>query len=227
MFETGPSGLVQIFDPWARVVEDVESPSGVWVRAVEEYLRIQQGAMGGNEGSVIESARRNLLERDDIAARTIADDLARHLRKSTGVDLAQPPTRWVHLDMPLESVAGVGSTEEGKAARGIFLCRKDSTGMDVHLIDGESGSALMMVVGTQRFEVERVGAQKLADLRTIGGTVPFTNELLEAMTSETGESGLLVDDGASILAPPLDVLQKFALRCGALLQSEALSRPAG
>ena len=218
MFERGPDGFMQVGDPWARAVEDVEAEDGLWVRAVEEYLAIQRSAAGGNMRVAVEARRRDLLDRRDVAAQAMASDLGDHLRMTSGRLPEQPFPRWVQIDVPQASGAAIPPRTEDSKLAGLLLCEKGARRMQVHLAGVTTGADLTLAVGERRFRVEKVGPRKMEDTPTIGGGLPLTPELVEAMASETGESGIEAAGGIAVRAPPLDTLQKLAIRCQALLQ---------
>jgi hypothetical protein len=218
MFERGPEGLMQVSDAWARAVEDVEAEDGLWVRAVEEYLAVQRSAANGNMREAVEARRRQLLDRRDVAGQAMASDLGDHLRVTSGQPLGQPSPRWVQIDMPLVSSAVIPPREKGSKLGGFLLCEKGKRRVQVHLAGVTRAAGLTLALGERRFQVEQVGPRKMGDMSTVGGYLPLTPELIEAMASETGESGIEAAGGVAVRAPPLDTLQKLALRCRALLR---------
>ena len=218
MFETGQTGLMQVRDPWARAVEDVEAEDGIWVRAVEEYLAIQQAAAGGDLRAAVETRRRQLLGQRDVAAQAMADDLGDHLRRSDEQAGAPAFPRWAQFDTPQAAGAAIVHGPESSAARAILLCRKDAPAIEVHSVGLPDATAMTLLIGEHRFGAEAVGPGKLETLPTTEGRLRPTAELFAVMARETSDSGIGSAAGTTTIAPPLDILQKLALRCQALLE---------
>lgn len=216
----GGAGMVQLFEPWARVVEDVEGPDGIWVKAVETYLELLAAAPGEKLRPAIAARRDVLLARkNDLAARAIGDDLDEHLR-TTG---PRPPpsqgARWRMVDGPLDAGAILAAT--GSKEPILFYCRSGSRSLDAKLF-GRSGGQIELAAGGGIFAaegeaatIEKIGGESVS---VLAGTIPLTGPLLSALQRNAADTGVRIDGRAQAAAPPLDVLQKLALRCSAFLR---------
>lgn len=223
----GGAGMVQLFEPWARVVEDVEGPDGIWVKAVETYLELLAAAPGEKLRPAIAARRDVLLARkDDLAARAIGNDLDDHLR-TTG---PQPPpsqgARWRLVDGPLDAGALLATGSKGPI---LFYCRSGSRSLHAKLF-GRPGGQIELAAGDRIFaaEGETVTIEKIGDesVRVLAGTIPLTEPLLSALQRNAADTGVRIDGRPQAAAPPFDVLQKLALRCSDFLRGQPDPRSA-
>lgn len=227
MFKRSSEGLVQITDPWARAVEDVEAEGGVWVEAVETYVELQQNNTPGTLRQAIEAKRDELSDKaDSVATRAIAEDLRQHLLGGHAKDEV-PRYRWMAVDMPQESAAVLGDRE---TRRGLALiCKAGSNTLTADLLTIEGEPALDLSIGDQviAFGKSRRVERRAAPLD--GGeavSVASTEKPLDADTLSTlgrdaAQAAFSADGAEMASAPPFDILQKLALRCDALSKQSA------
>ena len=80
IFEKTPKGFVQNSGPWARTIEDVEGPNGLWVRAASFYLRIIRQNPPDLRRRAFRKERNRLLARHgDPDAKAMAQDIGWYL----------------------------------------------------------------------------------------------------------------------------------------------------
>ena len=217
MFERTPEGLRQIADAWSRAVEDVEAPDGIWVRAVEAYVAVQQDVPDGGLRAAAEARLAALrLRAGDLPAQAIADDLQHYLDVTApGGEVRRGGGRWTWLGTPDSTMAMlVGAAPNTRVA---LRCVQGGTALSVVAFGHPGTPQLAFVIGERRFEAEgEARAAPGEGSETVSGTIPFTPALAEALRTSPAPAGLAVD-GVAFVATPGDVLQKFALRCAALL----------
>ncbi|MBT2187913.1 hypothetical protein [Sphingobium nicotianae] len=208
-----PGSMMQIFDPFARVVEDVESEDGIWVRAVEVYVALQAGSGKAGLRAAVERKRAALaVQREDIAAQAMAADLAYYLDMTgSGKDRMAAQTHWKYLDLPDETAAFIGSASLKGA---ILRCRKGGTALEVYW-PPEEGEASALRIGGQNFALTPASLELSPEMKSRSATVAFDGALDTALRTGTADAGMVTGNGA-IVAPPLDILQKFGPRCAAL-----------
>lgn len=225
MFEQTPEGYRQIASPWARAVEDVEGPDGIWVRAVEDYVAAQHGVADADLRAVAEAHRAALAgQRGDLAAQAIAADLQYHLDETDPQGrVTRGGAQWSWLDM-LDGAAATIVGHTPGAATGV-RCEAGQPTMRIDAINIEGTPELALAIGDRRFEAEgeeRIQMQE--GTRAVSGRIAFTPELAEAMRTSPAPAGSFVGGTAQLLAPPGDVLQKLALRCAVLLAASPSPR---
>ena len=80
IFERTPDGLRESADPWARSIEDVEGPDGLWVRAATLYLRIISQNPPRHRRKAFEKERERLLASpEEPDSKAIAEDIGWYL----------------------------------------------------------------------------------------------------------------------------------------------------
>lgn len=210
-----PYSMTPLFEPFARSAEDVESADGVWVKAVETYVALLAGTDPAHLRAAIEAKRTALLvQRGDLAAQAIADDLAHYL-DATGqgtTPVHKDGPHWRLIDLPEESAALLGS--DTVKAR-ILRCRTGSDAVELHWPE-EEGAAKVLRLGEWHFALTPAHLVLAPDMKSRSATASFDRALRTALLEGTGDAGLETATGP-VAAPPLDILQKFALRCDALL----------
>lgn len=224
MFQNTPDGPRQIFDPWARAVEDVEAPDGVWVRAIEEYLAILAEAADGNVRNLVEARQAALMaQADDMVAQAIAIDLRRHLEVTAPGDAsARSEPFWTSLDLPSGSGAFLrrSDTPDGRHLRGVGLrCEPGQQMMSIDLVGQPQLGELALVIGGHRYEATDETVATMQETAVLSGHIAFSAALAEVMRTSAAFAGAQLNGSASLSAPPGDVLQKFALRCAQLLSN--------
>ncbi|MEI9851585.1 MAG: hypothetical protein WDN24_12905 [Sphingomonas sp.] len=81
MFEQAPDGLHPLSFPFARTIEDVDSRIGLWVRAVEVYVKLAQVPAGQRRAAIEAEVKRLDYDLDDrTASLAIAKDLRAYLK---------------------------------------------------------------------------------------------------------------------------------------------------
>ncbi len=209
-----PASMWQLTDPFARVVEDVESEDGVWVRAVAAYVALQAGAGKRDLRGAVERKRGELLEQtSDLAAQAMARDLAAYLDVSAGKpDRIAEEIAWKYFDLPDEAGAVLGSkTQKGR----ILRCRKGGAAVEVYWPE-EEGAAKALRLGDLDFALRPAKLVLSPEMKSSSATVALDARLGAAMEIGTGEAGIATPS-RTVGAPPNDILQKLALRCSALL----------
>lgn len=89
-----------MFDPWARIVETVDSPDDVWVQAVERYVALQSGDPSKTKER-IEAEIQRLRPVATPEAQAIAADLEYHLLRGNRAGT------WGSFSMPTLTAASV------------------------------------------------------------------------------------------------------------------------
>jgi hypothetical protein len=80
-FKKRPGGYIQMIYPFARNVEDVQGPDGLWVRAASLYSQIISLSPPALRRKAFQNERSRLLaRRDDPDAQAIAQDIGSYLR---------------------------------------------------------------------------------------------------------------------------------------------------
>ncbi|MEO7827319.1 MAG: hypothetical protein ABIR60_09285, partial [Allosphingosinicella sp.] len=224
MFRNDPeadSGMFQLFEPFARVVEDVEGFDGVWVKAVETYLKRLASASGDSLRPAIMAKRDLLLTSSDLAERAIGGDLDDHLRR-TG---PQPPPpekmQWRLVDGPLD--AGAVLDAAGSEEPILLYCKTGSPIMEAKLLGRRRPGQIELAVGDRVFaaEGEAVRTEKMGSESKpmLAATLPLTEDFTSALRRNAADTGIRVDGRLQAAAPPLDVLQKLALRCSDFMRA--------
>jgi hypothetical protein len=227
MFRKEPAigaGLFQLFEPFARVVEDVEGPDGPWVKAVEAYLALVAGTPAGTLRQTAEANRDALrADRSSLAAQAIAADLDDYLRETGPKPWPPRKPRWELASLPTDAAALM--MFPGAKDPAVLLCKSGARSMEVQLWGRRKGGQIDLIVGAQTFaaEGEAIGSEKIGGetKRMLAGTIDFTGTLSNALQTNVSDVGIRVDSRPGPTAPPLDALQKFALRCSALLRSKS------
>lgn len=216
-----PYSMTPLFEPLARSAEDVESADALWVTAVETYVAMQAGVEAPALRATVERKRAELTaRRDDLAAQAMADDLAHYLDNTGkgGAPVHGEGLHWRMIDLPEESVALVG---DGKEKARILRCRAEGDAVEAYWPE-EEGAAKAFRIGARSFALTPASLTLSPEMKAASATTPFDAALREAMRVGAGDAGLEMA-GRTVAAPPLDILQKFSLRCGALLKK----RPGG
>jgi hypothetical protein len=212
--------LFEIFDPFARVVETVDGPDDIWVRAVERYVGLLEGSAASlNER--IKLAAAGLEKEGTPAAQAMAEDLKYHL---TRTEPSSPV--WVASSLPMVATAGqIGQTNTmlyclPGTSPGIWTATKGPE--QVELSTGGT------IFAAQRQEPTKA-EQKLLQLNA-EGTLPssvyrFTNPaaLLAALPGVGGTVQVKADGKALAEGRPLDALLRWASQCKKLQRLPALT----
>jgi hypothetical protein len=210
-----PFSMTPMFAPFARAAEDVESEDGVWVKAVETYVALQASADSAQLRAVVIRKRQELLSRkDELAAQAMADDLAHYLEQTGpgGRSAQDDGPHWRHIDLPDESVALLGS--KTVKAR-ILRCKAGGKAVEVYWPQ-EEGQATHFRFGAARFALTPATLTLSSDLKSASATLALDGSLLAAFSERAALTGLDMPAGP-LMAPSLDILQKFSARCAALL----------
>jgi hypothetical protein len=146
----------------------------------------------------------------------MASDLAYYLDMTGGgTDRAAQEIRWASIDMPDETAAMLNS----KTQKGAILhCRKGGSAVELYWPE-EFGPAKAFRLGEHVFALTPATLVLSPDLKSLSGTVALNARLREALLGGGGKAGIMLAD-RTIAAVPRDVLQKFGLRCAALLKGE-------
>ncbi len=214
-----PYSMSPLFEPFARSAEDVESEDGVWVKAVQAYVALQASVDAGHVREAADRMRIELGARvGDLAAQAMADDLAYYLDQTAGgkASVHDEGVHWRAIDLPEESVALLGS--QTVKAR-ILRCRAGADAIELYWPE-EEGAASAFRIGAQSFALTPASLTLSPDLKSASATVPLDARLRDALLSGADSDGVETRAG-TISAPPLDILQKFAMRCGVLLTGKA------
>jgi hypothetical protein len=84
MFKRSDAGYSQLSFPFARSVEDVASPTALWVRAADDYAKLLSGRNGPQRRSAFDAERKRLLAiPNDEEAQLIATDIERYLNATS------------------------------------------------------------------------------------------------------------------------------------------------
>lgn len=209
-------GMTQLFEPFARVVEDVEGPDSVWVHAVESYVALQRASRGSALRKLVEARRIELArEPNSIENQAILADL------QSWLDVTKPRrltlengARWMFVDMMDDTAAILGA---GKSdLREVLRCKRDSSSIEVYALGREGAQPLALDVGGRRFAATPTAAKVAPDMRSISAELPFDASLSTTLRSLAGAASITVDGEQTHNAIPGDVLEKFALRCASL-----------
>jgi hypothetical protein len=210
-----PYSMTPMFEPIARTAEDVEGVDSVWVKAAEAYVSLQDGADAAGLRAAVEARRTALQARPDIASQAMAVDLTHYLDQ-TGEGKPPVPAQgaqWRMVDLPDESAALLGS-DRIKAR--ILRCRAGGEAVQVYW-PREEGGVNALRAGGQAFALTPARSDLPAEMQAASATMPFDARLRAALLGGAEEAGLEMTD-RTVAARPRDVLQKFALRCQALLK---------
>ena len=221
MFKREPEGMRPLWAAFGRATEDVEAVDGVWVRAAQAYVAIQQGVADGGLRAAVESRLPVLrAQTDDLFAQAVVRDLQYYLDETApGVRVRSTARGWAWLDTP--GVTGVLLPGPDGGTRIGLHCERGERVMHLDLFGGTGTPRLTLLAGGRRFEGEGEARMSLPDASGVTATIPFTPALAETLRTSPAPAGLEVAGSAPVTAPPGDVLQKFALRCAALLAPAA------
>ena len=211
--------LVQLFEPFARVVEDVESPDAVWVHAVTEYSALQRQTTTADLRRAVE-ARQVALAANTTSneAQAIAADLGHYLDvTASGKRPASKFARWGYFAMPGESAAIL--SRPGAATSEALRCGKDGTGLEVVALGREGAATLSLSIGDQTFPARAFAPKLPPGVKAMTGWIGFSAQLANLLMTTTSPVQINVPGEDTVSALPVDVLQKLAVRCQILLKS--------
>jgi hypothetical protein len=227
LFERTPEGLRPMWAAWARLAEDVEGPEGIWVRAAETYIAVQQSVADGDLRAAAERRMAALrAQAGDLAAEAIAEDLQHYLDATApGGPVRRDAPAWLWLDTP-EATGALLAGAGGQNGIGL-RCERGGAALRIDRFGAEGTPQLTLLAGGQRFAAEGESRTTLPDgTRSVTGTVAFTPTLAGAMRTSPAPAGVEAAGSAPVTAAPGDVLQKLALRCAALLTPGTAAVPA-
>jgi hypothetical protein len=205
-----PAGLYQMFEPWARVVEDVAGPEDIWVKATEEYLLLQKAPKEAWPIRVAARRAELLARKEDIAAQAMAEDLLDYLVEAQGQPRPEPQVRWGFVNMP-----GVAAAFVGKRGGGVgvaFQCVEKARRVEVNYHSTQPAELALLLDG-RSFPVEGEAAAKKGEDTFISGTLELTPELIGALRATSREAGVAIDGATALVAQPRETLQRFADQC--------------
>lgn len=211
--------MVQLFEPFARVVEDVEGPDAVWVHAVTEYVALQWQRTGSDLRKAVEDRQVALAaSKTSNEAQAMASDLAHYLDVTASTE--RPASRlphWSYFATPAESVAILAKS--GSANNEVLRCGKDGAGVEVVAFGRAGDAALSLSIGDRTFPARAFPPKLPPSVKAMTGLIDFSNEFAELLMTTTLPVQINVAGEEIDSAPPADVLQKLAARCRILLKS--------
>lgn len=216
--------LNQVFDPWARVVETVDGPDDVWVRAVERYVVLQAGDPVTIKQR-IESEIQTLRSVATPEAQAIAADLQYYVHRG------DRSGTWGSMSMPTFTAAGV----DGQKGAQLYCIAGTPPGIMIEaslspeppriLVDGVP-HLTMPTLPTPIEQTLLDTAGNYADETTIAqppSLYRFSDpEAVDALSRAARDVRIDVGGKTIIQGQPLDALLRWASQCEKL---QTLPRP--
>lgn len=215
--------VTQLFEPFARAVEDVEAEDGLWVGAIQDYVKAQQDVSDVLLPSAADQLRERLAGQPaTVASRAMVDDLDYYLRimRNGGkkVDGDNKPF-WTMLAAPQDSF--VSLVDPARQESSVLRCAAGGDGLELLLVNRPGLSNLALRIGGTQFAAKPYAFDWKTLPKGSAGKIAFTDDLRSMMMTGTEPASVLSAGESGTAAPPLDALQKLAVQRAHLLSKTA------